>query len=60
MSAWLLLDERAVRAAVSNHDDGDRGQPDVHHQVLIVARFGANLCKHKNISENKSSAPYLK
>ena len=43
MPARLLLDEGVMRAAVADHDDGDGGQADVHHQVLVVARLGADL-----------------
>ena len=41
MSLRLLLDERVVRAAVTDHDDGQRSHPDVHNKVLVVARLSA-------------------
>jgi hypothetical protein len=43
MSARLLLDEGVVRPAVADHDDGDGRQTNVHNQVLVVTRFGADL-----------------
>ena len=43
MSAWFLLDERVMGTTVTNHDDGHSSQANVHHQVLVVAWFGADL-----------------
>ena len=39
----LLLDQRGEGTAVADHDDGHGRVPNVHHQVLIVARLGADL-----------------
>ena len=39
----LLLHQRVIRTAVADHDDGEGGQADVHHQILVVTRFRSDL-----------------
>lgn len=43
MSTGLSLDQSWVRTTVANHDDGHRGQPDVHNQILVIRRLRSNL-----------------
>ena len=43
MSHRFLFDQRVVGTAVADHDDGEGGQADVNHKVLVVTRLGADL-----------------
>ena len=43
----LSLGEIVVGRGVANQEDGDGGQPDVGHQVLVVARLSPDLPKHQ-------------
>ena len=43
MSGGLALGEGVVRRRVADQEDGDGRQPDVRHQVLVVARLRPDL-----------------
>ena len=43
MSGGLALGECVVRRRVADQEDGDGRQPDVRHQVLVVARLRPDL-----------------
>ena len=43
MSGGLALGECVVRRRVADQEDGDGRQPDVRHQVLVVARLSSDL-----------------
>ena len=43
MSGGLALGECVVRRRVADQQDGDGCQPDVRHQVLVVARLRPDL-----------------
>ena len=43
VSGGLALGEGVVRRRVADQEDGDGRQPDVRHQVLVVARLRPDL-----------------
>ena len=43
VSGGLALGEGVVRRRVADQEDGDGGQSDVRHQVLVVARLSSDL-----------------
>ena len=43
VSGGLALGECVVRRRVADQQDGDGRQPDVRHQVLVVARLSPDL-----------------
>ena len=43
MSCWFPLSQHVVWRGVPDEKDGDGGQPNVDHKILVVTRLGPNL-----------------